>query len=64
MGWKEPDHVTFCTTPQPGGVRYRVLKSMPLDNYKNENGIIFEDYLRERQEAINQAWRITPEAVT
>jgi hypothetical protein len=46
MGWKEPDHVTFCTTPQPGGARYRVLKSVPLAKHKKENGIIFEAYLR------------------
>jgi hypothetical protein len=53
MGWKELDHVTFCTTPQPGGVRYCILKSAPLAKNKKENGIIFEAYLQERQEAIN-----------
>jgi hypothetical protein len=64
IGWKESDHVTFCTTPQPGGARYRVMKSVPLANHKKENGIIFEAYLREMQEEINRAWRITPKVVT
>jgi hypothetical protein len=36
---------------------------MPLAKKKKENGIIFEAYLREMKEAINQAWRITPEVV-
>jgi hypothetical protein len=47
MGWKEPDYVIFCTTPQPGGQRYCVLKSMPLAKRKKGNGIIFESYLWE-----------------
>jgi hypothetical protein len=64
MGWKELDYVIFCTTPPLGGTRYCILKSMPLANHKKGNGIIFEAYLREIQEAINQAWRITPEVVT
>jgi hypothetical protein len=64
MGWKELDHITFCTTPQPGGASYYVLKSAPLAKHKKENGIIFEAYLQEMQEVINRAWRITPEVVT
>jgi hypothetical protein len=63
MGWREPEHVVFCTTPQQGGARYRVLRSAPLAKHKRENGIIFEAYLREIQEVISRAWRITPEAV-
>ena len=63
MGWKEPYYIIFCTTPQPGGVRYHVLKSMPLAKNKKGNVIIFESYLWEIQEAINRAWRITPKAV-
>jgi hypothetical protein len=63
MGWREPEYVIFCTTPQPGGARYRVLRSGPLAKHKKENGIIFEAYLWEIQEAISRAWRITPEAV-
>jgi hypothetical protein len=31
--------------------------------HKRENGIIFEAYLCEMQEAINRSWRITPEAI-
>jgi hypothetical protein len=53
MGWKESDYVIFCTTPQLGGARYRVLKSIPLGKHKKGNGIIFESYLWEMQEVIN-----------
>jgi hypothetical protein len=63
MGWREPEHAVFCTTPQPGGERYRVLRSAPLAKHKRENGIVFKDYLWEIQEAIIRAWRITPEDV-
>jgi hypothetical protein len=52
MGWKELDYVIFCTTPQPGGARYRILKSTPLGKHKKGNGIIFESYLQEMKEAI------------
>jgi hypothetical protein len=64
MGWQEPEYAIFTTTPQPGGARYRVLRSRPLAKKKKENKIVFEAYLREIQEAINRTWRITPEAVT
>jgi hypothetical protein len=60
MGWKELDHVIFCTTPWLGGARYHILKSTPLAKHKKENRIIFEAYLREIEEVINRAWRITP----
>jgi hypothetical protein len=30
MGWREPEYVVFGTTPQPGGARYRVLRSRPI----------------------------------
>jgi hypothetical protein len=63
MGWREPKHVIFCTTPHPGGAIYRILRSVPLAKHKRENGIVFKAYLREIQEAINRAWRITPEVV-
>jgi hypothetical protein len=63
MGWNELDYIIFCTTPQPRGARYHILKSTPLAKHKKGNGIIFESYLWEIQEAINRAWRITPEAV-
>jgi hypothetical protein len=63
MGWREPEYVVFATTPQPGGARYRVLRSGPLAKHKKENGIVFEAYLWEIQEAISRAWRITPEVV-
>jgi hypothetical protein len=53
MGWKEPEHAIFCTTPQPGGAIYRVLRSAPLAKRKRENGIVFEAYLRDIQEAIS-----------
>jgi hypothetical protein len=49
MGWKEPEHVIFCTTPQPGGARYRILKSASLAKHKRENGIVFKAYLWEMQ---------------
>jgi hypothetical protein len=62
MGWRELEYVVFSTTPQPGGVRYRVLRSGPLAKHKRENEIVFKAYLREIQEGINRAWRITPEA--
>jgi hypothetical protein len=53
MGWREPEYVIFCTTPQPGGARYHVLRSAPLAKHKKENGIIFKAYLWEIQEAIS-----------
>jgi hypothetical protein len=64
MGWREPEYVVFSTRPQPEGARYRVLRSGPQTRQKRENGIIFKAYLRDMQEAINQSWRITPEAIT
>ena len=47
MGWKEPEYTVFCTTPQPKGERYRVLRSTPLAKHKKGNGIIFKAYLLE-----------------
>jgi hypothetical protein len=63
IGWREPEYVVFCTTPQTEGARYRILRSAPLAKHKKGNGIVFEAYLREIQEAISRSWRITPEAV-
>ena len=40
-----------------------MLKAGPNARHKRENGIIFEAYLRDIQEAINRSWRITPEVV-
>jgi hypothetical protein len=47
MGWREPKHIIFCTTPQLGGAGYRVPRSVPLAKHKRENGIVFKAYLRE-----------------
>jgi hypothetical protein len=63
MGWREPGYVVFCTRPQPEGARYLLLRVGPNSRHKRENGIIFESYLQDMQEAINRSWRITPEAV-
>jgi hypothetical protein len=62
-GWREPEYVVFCTRPQPVGARYLLLISRPQAKHKRENGIIFEEYLRDIQEAISRSRRITPEAV-
>jgi hypothetical protein len=64
MGWREPGYVIFCTRPQPAGERYLLLRSGPHAKHKRENGIIFEAYLCDIQEAISRSWRITPEVVT
>jgi hypothetical protein len=63
MGWREPGFVVFCTRPMPAGSRYLLLKEGLNSRHKRENGIIFEAYLCNLQEAINRMWRITPEAV-
>jgi hypothetical protein len=63
MGWREPGYVIFCTRPQPAGARYLLLRSGPQARHKRENGIIFEAYLWDIQEAISRSWRITPEAI-
>jgi hypothetical protein len=63
MGWQELEYAIFSTTPQPGEERYCILRSGPLAKKKKENEIAFEAYLREIQEAINRAWRITLEFV-
>ena len=64
MGWREPEYVVFATRPQPTRARYLVLRSGPQAKQKRDNGIIFEAYLWDMQEAINRSWRITPEVVT
>jgi hypothetical protein len=53
MGWREPRYVVFCTRPQPAGARYLLLRSGPQARHKRENGIIFEAYLWDIQEAIS-----------
>jgi hypothetical protein len=63
MGWWEPEYVVFATRPQPAGARYLLLRSGPQARHKRENGIIFEAYLWDIQEAISRSWRITPEVV-
>jgi hypothetical protein len=63
MGWRELEYVVFATTPQLGGARYLILRVGPLAKKKKENGIVFQEYLREIQEAIDRAWRITPKAI-
>jgi hypothetical protein len=63
MGWREPEYIVFATRPQPVGVRYLVLRSRPQARQKRDNGIIFEAYLREIQEAISRSWRTTPKVV-
>jgi hypothetical protein len=45
----------FCTRPNPAGERYLLLKSGPNAKHKRENRVIFEEYLRELQEAINRS---------
>jgi hypothetical protein len=64
MGWREPEYVVFCTRPQPAGARYLLLRSGPQSRHKREKGIIFEAYIRDIHESINQTWRITLEAIT
>jgi hypothetical protein len=64
MGWREPRYVNFCTRPKPNqGERYLLLKAMSDARHKRMNGSIFEEYLRDLQEAINNMWRITQEAI-
>jgi hypothetical protein len=63
MGWQEPEYVVFSTRPQLARVRYLLLRSGPQTRHNKENGIIFEAYLWNIQEAISQSWRITPEVV-
>jgi hypothetical protein len=63
MGWREPKYVVFGTTPQSGGEIYCILIYVPLAKNKKGNGIVFEAYLQEIQEAISRAWRIALEAV-
>jgi hypothetical protein len=63
VGWREPEYVVFCNRPQPTGARYLSLRFGPQARNKRENGIIFEAYLRDIQEAIIRSWRITLEAV-
>jgi hypothetical protein len=53
MGWKEPRYVVFCTRPKPKGARYLLLKAGTNYRHKRKNGIIFESYLHDMQEAIN-----------
>jgi hypothetical protein len=64
MGWREPRYVTFGTRPKPNqGARYLLLKATSDARHKRMNGSIFEGYLRDLQEAINNMWRITPQVV-
>jgi hypothetical protein len=65
MGWRETRYVTFGTIPKLNqGARYLFLKSTSNSQHKRMNGSIFEGYLHDLQEAINNMWRLTPEVVT
>jgi hypothetical protein len=64
MGWREPRYVTFGTRPKLNqGARYFLLKSTSDAKHKRMNRSIFEGYLWDLEEAINNMWRITPWAI-
>jgi hypothetical protein len=64
MGWREPRYVTFSTRPKLNQeARYLLLKATSDARHKRMNRSIFEGYLCDLQEAINNMWRITPKVV-